>query len=62
VKDLIKEQLRVLRSVPSPESMKKIISKDEHKNALGGMSPDLADMMMMRGQFEFLAKKKYLKR
>lgn len=62
VKDLIKEQLRVLRSVPSPESVKKIISKDEHKNALGGMSPDFGDLLMMRGQFEFIPRKKYLKR
>lgn len=63
VKELIKEQLRTARKkATTNEKIKEIISKEEHKNALGGMSPDVADMLMMRGEFEFLPVKKYLKR
>lgn len=62
VKDMIKEQLRTMRKKDtSNEKIKDIISKEEHKTALGGMSPDFGDMLMMRGQFEFIKKKKYMR-
>jgi hypothetical protein len=62
IKDLIKEDLRTVRKVEtSNEKKKEIISKKEHKIALGGRSPDFGDMLMMRGQFDFIRKKKYMR-
>jgi hypothetical protein len=62
VKDLFKEDLRTVRKRKTvTEKIKEIISKEEHKIALGGRSPDFGDMLMMRGQFEFIKKKKYMK-
>lgn len=62
IRDLITEELRVVTKSPqSTEKTKKIISKEEHKNALGGRSPDHGDMIMMRGFFDFIKKKKYMR-
>lgn len=62
VKDAIREQLRTLRRKDNPnDKIKEIINKQEHKNALGGISPDFADALMMRGAFDFMREKKYLK-
>lgn len=62
VKEWIKDDLRTVRKPDRVhENAKEIISKEEHKNALDGRSPDFGDMLMMRGQFDFIKKKKYLK-
>jgi len=47
--ELFKKQLRVIkRKNPDSDWKKKINSKEEQKNSLGGMSPDIADTFMMR--------------
>lgn len=62
IKDLIKDDLRVLkRKKIDGEGKREISSKEEAKNALGGRSPDFGDMMMMRCEFEFLPQKKFLR-
>jgi hypothetical protein len=62
IKDLIKEDLqKVKRERVDHEGKKEITPKDAIKNALGGRSPDFGDMLMMRCEFEFLKKKKYLR-
>ncbi len=62
VKDLIKEELgKIKREKIDSEGKKEITPKDAIKNALGGRSPDFSDMLMMRCEFEFLGKKKYLR-
>lgn len=62
IKDLIKEELRtVRRKLTSNEKIKEIISKEEHKIAIGGRSPDHGDMLAMRGQMDFIRRKKYMK-
>lgn len=62
VKDVIKEELRTVRKPDKEhEKFKEVCSKEQHKIAIGGRSPDHADMIMMRGQFDFIKKKKYMK-
>lgn len=62
IRDLIKDELRTVRRKGMPNDFKKeIISKEEHKIAIGGRSPDHSDMLMMRGQFDFIRKKKFLR-
>ncbi len=62
IKELIKEDLqKIKRERVDHEGKKEITNKEAIKNALGGRSPDFGDMLMMRCEFEFLKKKKYLK-
>jgi hypothetical protein len=62
IKDLIKEELRTVRKPDiEREGVKEIISKEQHKIAIGGRSPDHSDMLMMRGQLDFIPRKKYMK-
>ena len=61
IKDLIKEDLsKIRREKIDSEGKKEITNKEQLKNALG-RSPDFGDMMMMRCEFDFLKKKKYLR-
>lgn len=53
IKELIKEDLRVVkRAKTSMEGKKKINSKDQQKILLKGRSPDFGDTLMMREWFE----------
>lgn len=61
IKDLIKDELRTMRRKQTSEKIKDIISKEEHKIAIGGRSPDHSDMLMMRGQLDFIPRKKYMR-
>jgi hypothetical protein len=62
IKDLIKEDLqKIRREKVDHENKKEITNKEQLKNALGGRSPDFGDMLMMRSEFDFLKKKKYLR-
>lgn len=61
IRKLIKENLRVLkRENPDFEGRKKITNKEKQKIALGGLSPDWGDAMMMRGQFDFIRQPVYM--
>jgi len=61
IKRLIKEDLRVIkREKPDAEGKKQITNKEQHKNALGGRSPDFGDMIMMRCEFEFVKAPRYV--
>lgn len=50
-KRIIKELYAVKREKVDFEGLKQIISKEQHKNALGGASPDFSDCLMMRMYF-----------
>lgn len=53
IPDLIKKQLRVIKKKNADiEGKKQINEKEEQKIALGGMSPDFADTLMMRVTFD----------
>lgn len=53
IKDLLKKQLRAIkRKNADKDGKKQINGKEEQKNLLSGMSPDLADTFMMREYFE----------
>jgi hypothetical protein len=58
IKDLLKKQLRAIkRKNADKDGKKQINGKEEQKNLLSGMSPDLADTFMMREYFEFEKKR-----
>jgi hypothetical protein len=54
IEKLIKRQLRTIkRKDADGEGKKQVISKQEQKNLLSGMSPDFADALLMRMTFEY---------
>lgn len=50
IKELMRKELRAIRRKnPDRDQKKQINSKEEQKNILGGISPDFADTIMIRG-------------
>ncbi len=62
-KYLIKEDLRTVRRHKSDHvGKKRITPKPEHKNAIGGRSPDWSDMIAQRAAFEYIKLPQYMSR
>lgn len=60
VEDLIRDDLRSFkRKDPDAEGKKKMSTKEEQKNALGGRSPDCGDTFIMREWFELRKKSSF---
>jgi hypothetical protein len=52
---ILLHQLKAIKqNKPDAEGKKSIIKKEDMKNILGGISPDLLDGLMMREVFEFI--------
>ena len=56
IESLIKKQLRTIKRDKPDMDKRRIISKEEQKVALGGMSPDFSDDILMRAYFDFQKK------
>lgn len=61
VRELIRDDLRVLRrEEPDAERKKQMTTKEEQKAAIGNRSPDFGDMMALRAFMDFVKQPRYL--
>ncbi len=62
VRRMIKDNLRAIkRENPDSLGRKKITNKEKQKVALGGLSPDWGDAMVMRSQFDYEREPAYMR-